>query len=66
MRIVHGRVPDQLLQSQITDPDRQTLSLLLPRLQNSDAAGQPLTYQDIYAEARQAVLDSFVMETTDR
>ena len=64
MRIVHGRVPNALLQSQISEDDRQNLSNLVPRLNQNNLASQNLTYQDIYAEVREAVMTSFKAEDT--
>ena len=64
MKVIHGRVPNELLTSRITSTDRENLSTLIPHLQinqqnSTNAADQYVfTYQDVYEEARKSGIRS--------
>jgi len=53
MKVIHGRVPTELLNSKITSTDRENLSSLVPHLrQTTNTADEQMvmTYQDVYEE----------------
>ena len=56
MNVIHGRVPTELLNSKISQTDRDNLSTLIPHLLSSNVGteDQPMTYQDVYQVAQAA------------
>ena len=57
LKVIHGRVPNDLLASRITSTDRENLSTLIPHLvsqQNGQSSldQEGLTYQDVYEVAQ--------------
>ena len=56
MKVMHGRVPNELLTSRITSTDRENLSTLIPHLilgkQDSESQFDNLTYMDVYEASK--------------